>query len=128
MFGTAPDDVRREFAALATPKQFGTFARQFFTRFAFKCLNFFLSKALPGQVGEGKRFRTVAEQVKFADALHTHCREATTIVEQFAGDWFSLHRFQTAGEITRKETQRFFGHAMTKLTDEFRRREGKHGT
>lgn len=124
LWGSGPDDVRRAFAALATAKQFGLFARQFFARFVFKCLNYFLSKALPNHIGEGKRFRTVAEQGRFTDALRTHCQEAAVRVEEFAGDWFSLHRFQTAGDITREETQGFLGHAMEKLTKELREREG----
>lgn len=128
LFGTAPEDVRREFAALATARQFGTLARQFFTRFSFKCLNYFLSKALPDQTGPGKRFRTVADQTKFTDALHTHCHEATKVVERYAGEWFALHNFQAAGDITREETQRCLGHAITKLTREFRNREGTHGS
>jgi hypothetical protein len=128
LFGTAPEDVRREFAALATARQFGTLARQFFTRFSFKCLNYFLSKALPDEVGPGKRFRTVAEQAKFTDALQTHCHEATRVVGQFAGAWFSKERFHAAGDITRAKAQAFLGHAMTKLTGEFRNREGTHGS
>jgi hypothetical protein len=128
LFGSGPDEVRRAFASLGTPKQFGTFAHQFFTRFAFKCLTYFLGRALPRHLGGGRRFRTVAEQAKFTDAIRTHCREACVIVERFSGEWFSLHRFQTAGDISRGETQRFFGRAMTKLTKEFRKREGTNGT
>jgi hypothetical protein len=124
LWGSGPDDVRRSFAALATAKQFGAFARRFFARFMFKCLGYFLSKALPNHIGEGKRFGTVAEQARFTDALRTHCEEAAVRVEEYAGDWFSLHRLQTAGDITREETQRFLGHAMDKLTKELRDREG----
>jgi hypothetical protein len=124
LFGSGPDEVRRALAALATPRQFGALARQFFSRFSFKCLDYFLSKAVPGEVGEGKRFRTLAEQAKFTEALRTHCREASECEERFAGEWFSLHGFQTAGDITRRETEGFLAHAMPKLTDEFRKREG----
>jgi hypothetical protein len=82
---------------------------------------------LPQHVGEGKRFRTQAEYGRFMNALCDHCDEATGHHDKFAGDWFSLHRFQTAADIERDETQRFFGHAMTKLINEFRRREGENG-
>jgi hypothetical protein len=87
-------------------------------------LDYFLSKALPNEVGEGKRFRTLLEQTKFTEALRTHCREASECEERYAGEWFSLHRFQAAGDITRQETKGFLEHAMPKLTDEFRKREG----
>jgi hypothetical protein len=123
LWGSGPDEVR--FASVATPAQFGAFARRFFARYAFKTLTYFLSRALPEQVGEGRRFPTVAQQSRFTDALRTHCHEATRIVEEFAGDWFSLHRHKTAGDITRDEARGFLGYAArTKLTGEFRRREG----
>jgi hypothetical protein len=128
LFGSGSEEVRKAFSGLAAPKHFGAFARPFFARFAFKIINYFLSKALPRHIGDGRRFRTVADQVRFTEALNAHCREATLHHAKFAGDWFSLHRFHSAGDVTREETQRFFGHAMTKLTDEFRRREGKNGT
>src|SRR5438477_35563 len=82
----APKDVRAEFARLATAKQFGAFARDFFARFTSKCLGYFLSKTLPEQVGEGQRFRTLAQEGEFAGALDHHCREAARRVEEFAGD------------------------------------------
>ena len=125
LFGTGPDDVRRGFAALATPARFGTLARRWFATFSYKCLDYFLSKALPDQTGGDNRFPTVAAQNRFTDALRTHCDEAAGIVERFAADWFSLHRFQSKGDITRDEARGFLAHAVaTKLTGEFRRREG----
>jgi hypothetical protein len=127
LFGSGPSEVRWVFSELATTKQFGLFARPFFSRFAFKILAYLLSKTLPQHVGPGRRFRTQAEHERFIDALRDHCHEATAHHARFAGDWFSLHRFQSAGDIDRDETQRFFGHAMTKLIDEFRRREGTNG-
>jgi len=127
LFGAGPPEVHSALAGLATAKHFGLFARPFFSRFAFKMLAYLLSKTLPQHVGEGRRFRTQAEHERFVDALRDHCHEATGHHARFAGDWFSLHRFQTASDISREETQRFFGHAMTKLIDEFRRREGRDG-
>ncbi|MBA4062989.1 MAG: hypothetical protein C0501_04640 [Isosphaera sp.] len=128
LWGAGPDEVRAAFAALATPAQFGALARRFFARFAFKYLNYFVSKALPRHVGEGERFRTVAEQSRFTDALRTHCHEATKVVEVFAGEWFSKHRYESGGDITREEARGFLGYAVAvKLTGEFLRREGRRG-
>lgn len=127
LFGRGPDEVREAFAALATPKRIGELAHQFFARFAFKSLDYFLSKVVPDQTGEGRRFRTVGEQAQFTDALRLHCHEASRCEVRYAGDWFSLHRFQTAGDVTREETERFLVHAVTKLNDEFRKREGADG-
>jgi len=48
LFGTAPMDVQRELAALATTKQFGTLARDFFARLTRRYLTFFLTPCAPG--------------------------------------------------------------------------------
>ncbi|HVL11728.1 MAG TPA: hypothetical protein VM529_04145, partial [Gemmata sp.] len=77
LWGSGPEEVRTAFAALATPARFGAFARQFFARFSFKTINYFLSKVVAEHTGDGRRFPTVAEQSRFTDALRTHCREAT---------------------------------------------------
>lgn len=128
LWGAGPDEVRRAFAALATPPRFGPFARRFFARFSFKCISYFVSRALPGLTGEGKRFRTVEDQARFVDGLRDHCHEASRIVEEYAGDWFSKERFESAGDITREKARAFLGFAVrTKLTGEFRRREGRRG-
>lgn len=107
-------------------KQFGTFAREFFGRFMRKCLGYFLSKALPLHTGDDKRFHTVASQARFSDALDTHCREASGIVEKVAGEWMSKHNFQTEGAIGRQATAKFVAGAMNKLIDELKLRAGSH--
>jgi hypothetical protein len=127
LFDTTPEDVRAALSGLATPKQFGLFARDFFARFVRKSLAYFLSKALPTQTGEGERFRTVAAQARFTDALDTHCREASGIVEEVAGDWFSLHNHLTERRIGRETTAKFVAGAMNKLIDELTLRAAGHG-
>jgi len=62
LFGTTPDDVKNAFSKLATNKQFSTFARDFFSRLTNKCLDYFVSRAVAHHVGEGRRFRTLAQQ------------------------------------------------------------------
>jgi hypothetical protein len=128
LWGSGPEEVRAAFASLATPAQFGEFGRRFFARFMFKALDYFVSRALPAQTGEGKRFPTVAAQNRFTDALRTHCDEASGIVATFAREWFDLHKFRTAGDIGRAETKGFLAYAVAaKLTGELRRREGRRG-
>jgi hypothetical protein len=127
LFGTDPADVRAEFARLGTSKQFGTFAKDFFARFAYKVLNFFLSKTLPEQVGAGKRFGTLAQQAAFTEALETHCREAVQILGKYAGDWLVKHHWEEQGDIPRASAAAFTAYGMTKLTDELRRRDTPDG-
>ncbi|MBX9625636.1 MAG: hypothetical protein K2X82_17670 [Gemmataceae bacterium] len=122
LFDPAPDEVRAAFARLGAEKQFGHLARDFFARFTFKALNYFVGKAAPGEVGEAGRFRTLAQLAAFIDSLDTHCREAAGVVERFAGGWYSKARFETGGEVPRDRVAGFVAHAMTKLTDELRAR------
>jgi hypothetical protein len=127
LFGTTPDDVQKQFAALGTNKQFSIFAKDFFARFTNKCLDYFVSRAVTQHVGEGKRFTTLAQQSEFSEALRTHCREASKIVEEFSGGWFSKTNWETRGEISRKDIAAFTSYAMTKLTAELKRGAGING-
>jgi hypothetical protein len=120
LFGTTADDVQQAFSKLATNKQFSIFAKDFFARFTNKCMNYFLSRALPHNVGEGRRFTTLSQQAEFTKALETHCREAARIVEEFSGGWFSKKNWETGGAITREDIAAFTGYAMKKLTDELK--------
>lgn len=96
LFGASPAEVQASFAAAVTVKRFGQFARHFYSRFVFKCLNYFLSKATPDQTVADGRFPTVDAMSRFTDALAVHCHEASAIVEQFAGEWFSKRAHLTA--------------------------------
>ena len=51
LFDVAPEDVRDEFARLATATQFGRFARDFFARFTARVLDYFLDRTLSQQAG-----------------------------------------------------------------------------
>lgn len=64
-------------------------------------MNYFLSKTLATHLGEGQRFATMNEMGQFEKALNTHCIEASLIVEQFSADWFSKHRYEEGGDISR---------------------------
>jgi hypothetical protein len=122
LFESGPAEVRTEFARLATVKQFGIVAREFFSRFVYRTLDSFLSRTLGEQVGAGERFRTLARQAEFSQALELHCRQTAVIVERYAGEWLSKHQFQTSGDVTRELVAAFTAYGMTKLTAELRRR------
>lgn len=121
LFGVAPEDVQAAFARPASAGRFGALARDFFARFADKCLNYFLSRTLGEQVGGTLRFRSVADQARFEAAVKTHCREAARIVETFAAEWQSKHNWKTGGDIDREAVSGFAAHALDKLDAEFRR-------
>ena len=119
LFGSTPDDVRREVSKLATEKQFGTVARDFFARFAQRFLTYYVSRELPQHVGPDRRFGSAAEQRRFNEALDLHCKQASKIVEKFAGTWYSKARFEK--DLTEDRTARFVGYALKKMRLELRR-------
>jgi hypothetical protein len=127
LFAASAEEVQGELARLDTAVQFGRFAKEYFTRFTFKVIDYFLNRTLPEQTGEGKRFTTFRHQQQFTDALETHCRETAEIVTTYAGDWLKLHEWGTKGDIEREQAGKFISYAMSKLTSELRRRNVADG-
>jgi hypothetical protein len=119
LFQTTPEQVRSAFAELATVKRFGAFARTFFARLTTKILDYFLSRVLSHDLGEGRRFTTLSQQAEFTQALEIHCKEASLIVEKFAGEWLSKTNWEKGG-IPRTAAGGFAGYAFTKLVDELK--------
>lgn len=119
LFGTTPDDVQNAFSKLGTNKQFSLFARDFFARLTNRYLDYFISRVVAHHIGEGRRFRTLAQQGAFTQALGLHSREATHIVEAFSGGWFSKTNWEKKG-ITRHDAASFAQVAMKKIMAELK--------
>lgn len=119
LFGTTPEDIQRAFSQLATNRQFSIFARDFFARLTERCLDYFLSRAFAHHVGEQRRFTTLAQHAEFSKALKQHCYEASRIVEDFSGGWFSKTNWEKGG-ISRKEAAGFAHVAMRKMCSELK--------
>lgn len=120
LFASDPDTMRAALADLGRPKEFGEFSRRFFARLANEGLQYFLSKVVNTQLGDGMRFATMNQSAVFNAALETHTREASVIVEQFSSEWFSKHRFEEGGDISRKSSDGFASYALTKMKDELK--------
>jgi hypothetical protein len=116
LFDPAPGDLHAALAATATAKQFGLLAAAFFARLVRKALDFFLSRVLVNQVGAARRFRTLAAQAAFADALRVYAGEVAAGVAEFAGGWFKKWDHATGGRIAHDEAGAFLAHAAHKLT------------
>ena len=119
LFGSTSEDVQRELGKLATEKQFGGFARDFFSRFTERFLTYYVDRELPRQVGPEGRFPSTAQQHEFSKALELHCQQASKIVHSFAGAWYSKTRFEQ--DLTELRVARFVGYALKKLRLELRR-------
>ena len=122
LFGTTPPDVQRELGALATTKQFGTLAREFFARLTRRYLTFFLSRELSNHVGGERRFAGIAEHAEFDAAIDLHCRQASRIVEEFAGSWFSKTNWEQG--LTPENVRGFAWVALKKLRAELEKGGG----
>jgi hypothetical protein len=85
-------------------------------------LSYFLSRELSKHVGVNSRFQTIREHRDFEAALDLHCREASRIIKEFSGEWFSKHTYE--GGISEAKAGRFVHVAFKKLRDELRHRRG----
>lgn len=123
LFGATPDDVKRELGKLATERQFGGLAREFFRRFSERFLTYYVDRELPRQVGADRRFPTAHERQQFGAALELHCQQASRIVESFAGGWYSKARFEQ--DLSEPRAARFVAYALKKIRLELRRGGGE---
>lgn len=116
------EDIQGALKKCGRDKPFGTLARNFFARLTNECLSYFLSKTLPAQVGEGRRFATTAQLSSFEQAMRTHCSEAAEIVERFSSDWLSKHYYEEGGKIGRESAEGFGWFGLEKMRRELERR------
>lgn len=119
---TTRQDVMAAFKELSKENQFGAMARSFCARLTDATLNYFLSKTLATQIGEGQRFTTTNQVTEFETGMLRHCREASAIMEEFAAKWFSKRRYMGGGIISRDTVDRFGWYGMQKMRLELEER------
>ncbi|MCL6508732.1 MAG: hypothetical protein K6T59_17105, partial [Bryobacteraceae bacterium] len=110
-------DVQQAFRSFSTTAQFSTLAREFFTRLSTRYLTYFLSRTLSNSVSGDGRFKNINEHAEFNEALELHCRQATRIIEEFSGGWFSKTKF-FEGDITPDKAAGFVHVALKKVRAE----------
>ena len=120
LYNMPADDVQSALSEFRKPNEFGQLSREFYSRLTNECMNYFLSQTLATNLGAGQRFPTMNQMAQFEDALATHCREASAIVEQFSADWFSKHRYEEQGNISRESVRGFASWALKKIRDELK--------
>lgn len=121
LFGPSPEQVQREIGRLAGGDRFSALAREFFARLTQRTLDYFLSRELANHIGAGERFRDDIARSRFDHALGQHCREASRIVEEFAGGWYGKNVYQGSG-LTPDAIRRFAPVAFKKIRAELRKR------
>jgi hypothetical protein len=124
LFGEEAITTKAAFRGLGTVKQFAVLARDFFSRLTRRQLNYFLSRELAIHVGLNARFRSIRELMEFEKALDLHCREASRIIKEFSGEWFSKHTYE--GGITEESAGHFAHVAFNKMREELQQRRSAH--
>jgi hypothetical protein len=125
LFGPTAEDTRLAISKLAAPDRFASLARDFFARLTQRHLDYYLSRELSNHVGPNNRFRSTDAHTDFNAALEQHCREASRIVEAFAGGWYSKTTFK--GGITPEKAAAFVFVALRKISRELHMRRAGHG-
>lgn len=121
LFETTPADVQQSIRSFSTSRQFSTLAREFFTRLTRKYLTYFLSRELSNYVSGDGRFANIDKHAEFNKGLDLHCRQASRIIEEFSGGWFSKANYQRG--ITREKAAGFIHIAIKKLCAELAKGE-----
>lgn len=102
LFGTTAADVQEAIARLGSSSRFSVLAREFFSRLTQRSLGYFLSLELSNHVGFEKRFASISQHTNFNIALDQHCREASRIIKEFAGEWYGKTIFEQGGSARRR--------------------------
>jgi hypothetical protein len=116
LFETTTSDTQQTLKGFSSTKQFSALAKEFFTRLTRKYLTYFLSRELSNYVSGDGRFSNIHGHAEFNKALDLHCRQASRIVEEFSGGWFSKSNFE--GGITQAKAAGFVHIALKKLRAE----------
>lgn len=118
LFGSTykADEAWASLRKLASPASFAVLVRDFIARLTREHLGYYLSRTLPAQVGQSRRFQSLQDHRMFEIALTLHCREASLIVEQFTADWYAKRTFE--GALTPKAASGFVHAAFKKVRDE----------
>jgi hypothetical protein len=118
LFGVTHDIVQKTIKDLSTNKNFALLARDFFSRFTYRYLNYFLSREVSKHVGPGRSIENIDKHTSFNEALELHCRQSAVILQKFAGGWFSKTAYETG--ITQQDAGGFTAVALRKLSSELR--------
>ena len=119
LFGTTTEDIQQSIKELSTKKNFALLARDFFSRFTYRYLNYFLSREPSKHVGVNRSFENIDAHTAFNEALAVHCKQTAVIVQEFAGGWYSKTAYETG--ITPQDAEGFTAIALKKLLSELKR-------
>ncbi len=94
LFADASGQTEDALAGYGTARGFATAARLFFTSFMQRCLAYFVSKETVNVLGKRERFESLDSLQQFMGELRHYCWESSAIIDSFAEDWYSKHKWQ----------------------------------
>jgi hypothetical protein len=121
LFETTANDVKVALAGFGRSDRFPILARDFFSRLCRRSLEYFLSRELSNHVGAGRQFASIQEHSEFSAALDLHCRQASRIIDDFAGDWYGK-RLRDQTPLSQTDATAFAAVAFKKVRAELKRR------
>ena len=124
LFASSSEDLQRAVRNYSTRPRFGELARRYFAAFMSRTLRSYVEREIADHVGRDTALKTLAGQRDFQTELDAYVWQASKILEDFAGDWYAKHNWESKGEISPEETQRFLAYALRKLRGALRRGEG----
>jgi hypothetical protein len=121
LFEPEPAEVQRAIGQLAGGDRFSGLAREYLARLTQRTLLYFPSRELGNHIGAGERFASDGARSEFDAALNLHCREASRIIEAFAGGWYGKNVYHGDG-LTPQHIRKFAAVAFGKIRSELRKR------
>lgn len=121
LFGSSAEDLQTAVREYSTRTRFGELAEGFLSEFLSRTLRSLVDRELSVHVGAESALEDVSAGQDFMEALDVHARQTTRIARDFSGGWYSRHNWQSKGEISRDEAQKFIAYALRKVRSELKR-------
>ena len=119
LFADISEQTERALASYGTPRGFARSARFFFTSFMTRALAYFLSKETVNVLGQSERFDSLDSLQRFMGDLRRYCWDSSQIIDSFAEEWYSKHKWQARLDVPDIAT--FVWAALRKFSSEIGR-------
>jgi hypothetical protein len=126
LFESTLNDIQFACRKYSSKKQFGLLSRRFFSSFFDRYLRYFVDKEISNHIGPGRSIKSLQDEKIFTDALKLYAWQSSKIVEDYAAGWYSKQNWETEGDITIADANRFMAYALEKFQTELVIEDGGH--
>lgn len=125
LFDETSTDMQAALRKHSWSKGISKMTRGFFGNLVSETLSYWLDRTLDENIGPNQRFSDFGDRSTFDVELSQFATEATRIIEEFSGGWYSktLNRRGGFGET---EAAAFGAVALKKIVEELRRKQERH--